>query len=215
VNADKATGLCHILGKARPVFLPRILAVKSCLVFRPISLLVTLTLIAVTACSAGGAQGTSGKAGSDGSRTEKLNSRRVWIDPASDPFNEATPTYKPLKVDIAGDGTYELRNMTWQTWNSSEAIGTGMAYIDDCNPYCDNGGWYKIPVRAVFSHSVSQCIASKNQGGPASGSARYWWSQVNLTYPKGLPAALSGPNKPRGLWKFEDVKTWAQQSCEG
>jgi hypothetical protein len=141
------------------------------------------------------------------------NSYQVWIDPTQDLLSEATPTYKPVNVELAGDGTYELRNMTWQVWNSSEAIGTGTAFIDDCNPSCATGGWHHAQVRAVFSHSVHDCTAQYGQGTTVSGGARYWWSQVDLTYPAGLPAVLSGPNRPYGLWKFEGVASSAQQSC--
>ena len=141
------------------------------------------------------------------------NSYKVWIDPDQDLLSEANPTYRPMSVELAGDGTYELRNMTWQRWNSSEAVGTGMAYIDDCNPSCAVGGWHRAQVRAVFSHPVHDCTAQYGQGTTVSGGARYWWSQVDLTYPAGLPAALSGPNRPYGLWKFEGIVTSAQQSC--
>lgn len=201
-------------GRARLGLLGRITAGRS-LVFRSMGVLATLTLVLVAACSAGSGQSTSTQPGSGSTETHVPNSHQVWIDPASNPFNETTPAYKPVKVDLAGDGTYELRNMTWQVWNSSEAIGTGTAYIDDCNPYCANGGWHEVPVRAVFSQPVDECTAKNGQGATVSGSPRYWWSQVDLTYPAGLPAALSGPNKPYGLWKFGDITAWAQQSCAG
>lgn len=143
------------------------------------------------------------------------SSVQVWIDPYSDPLSEATPTYKPTTVELAGDGTYELQNMTWQVWNSSEAIGTGTARIDDCTPSCAGGGEHEVPVRAVFSQPVHDCTAQYGQGTTVSGGARYWWSQVDLTYPAGLPAVLSGANQPYGLWKFEGLISSAQQSCTG
>lgn len=145
----------------------------------------------------------------------QAGSYQVWIDPTQAPLSEATPAYKPVNVELAGDGTYELANMTWQVWSGSEAIGTGTARIDDCSPSCAGGRWYGVPVRAVFSQPVHDCTAQYGQGTTVSGGARYWWSQVNLTYPAGLPAALSGPNGPYELWTFTDVITWAHQSCAG
>ena len=141
------------------------------------------------------------------------SSYQVWIDPTQALLSAATPAYKPVNVELAGDGTYELQNMTWQVWNSSEAIGTGTAHIDDCSQTCAGGSFHDVPVRAVFSQPVHDCTAQYGQGASVSGGARYWWSQVNLTYPAGLPAALSGANKPYGLWTFGDLITSAQQSC--
>ena len=140
---------------------------------------------------------------------------QVWIDPTQAPLSEATPAYKPANVELAGDGTYELRNMTWQVWSSSQAIGTGTAHIDDCNPSCAGGRWYSAPVQAIFSHPVHDCTAQYGQGTAVTGGARYWWSQVDLTYPSGLPAALSGSNQPYGLWVFSGLTSDAQQSCAG
>jgi hypothetical protein len=105
--------------------------------------------------------------------------------------------------------------MTWQVWSSSQAIGTGTARIDDCNPSCAGGSWYSAPVQAIFSHPVHDCTAQYGQGTTVTGGARYWWSQVDLTYPSGLPAALSGPNQPYGLWVFSGLTSDAQQSCTG
>lgn len=140
---------------------------------------------------------------------------QVWIDPTQAPLSEATPAYKPANVELAGDGTYELQNMTWQVWSGSQAIGTGTARIDDCNPSCAGGSWYSAPVQAIFSHPVHDCTAQYGQGTTVTGGARYWWSQVDLTYPSGLPAALSGPNQPYGLWVFSGLTSDAQQSCTG
>jgi hypothetical protein len=138
---------------------------------------------------------------------------QVWIDPTQAPLSGATPAFKPVNVELAGDGTYELQNMTWQTWSGTEAIGTGTAHINDCSSTCAGGHWYDVPVRADFSRPVHDCTAQYGQGTTVSGGARYWWSQVNLTYPAGLPAALSGSNRPYGLWLFTELITWAHQSC--
>ena len=95
--------------------------------------------------------------------------------------------------------------MTWQSWSGTEAVGTGKARLDDCKPSCAAGREYLVPVHAVFSHPVHQCI---------SGTAgRSWWSQVDLTYPSGLPSVFSGAGKPYGLWVFSSVVAAAGQSC--
>lgn len=142
-------------------------------------------------------------------------SYQVWIDPTQAPLSTATPAYKPANVELAGDGTYELQNMTWQSWSSSEATGTGIAHIDDCSLTCAGGRWHDVPVKAVFSQPVRDCTAQYGQGANVSSGTRYWWSQANLTYPAGLPSALSGPSRPYGLLIFANVSAWAKQSCAG
>jgi hypothetical protein len=116
--------------------------------------------------------------------------------------------YQPATVELAGDGTYELSGMTWSTWSSTEAIGTGTALIDDCNPDCAGGRFYHVPVLATFSKPAKVCRTQYN--GPAN-VTRYVWSQADLTYPSGLPSAVSDSY---GLWVFSAVSTAAQQSCQ-
>jgi hypothetical protein len=139
------------------------------------------------------------------------SSSHVGIDPEQSPLSGAVPAYKPSTVELAGDGTYQLENMKWQVWSISEAIGTGTAGIDNCSPSCANGHWYHVPVRAVFSRPVHDCTA--NPDGTTVAGGRYWWSRADLTYPSGLPAALSGPNSPYGQWVFAGLITSAKQSC--
>ena len=105
-------------------------------------------------------------------------------------MSDARPAYQPTSVWLSGDSTYQLEQMTWQVWSSSEAIGTGTAGINDCRPNCAGGHWYRVPVRAVFSQPVQDCTVQSGQG-TSVWRTRYWWSQADLTYPSGLPAALS------------------------
>jgi DNA-directed RNA polymerase specialized sigma24 family protein len=159
--------------------------------------------------------GTGGNSTATASPSPSQTAHQVWIDPTQAPVSEAKPTYKPANVWLSGDSTYQLENMTWQVWSSSEAIGTGTAGINDCQPNCAGGHLYHVPVRAVFSRPIHDCTAQSGQGRPALGGTRYWWSQADLTYPSGLPAALSGSSRPYGLWTFANVITSAKQSCAG
>jgi hypothetical protein len=137
----------------------------------------------------------------------------VWIDQGQAPLSDATPTYKPVDVSLSGDSSYSLQNMTWSVWSGTEAVGTGTAGIEDCTS-CAFGHGYQVPVKAVFSHPVRDCTAQHGQGTTVLG-ARYWWSQVDLTYPSGLPSVLSGANRPYGLWAFTGLIAEANQSCTG
>jgi hypothetical protein len=40
---------------------------------------------------------------------------------------------------LSGDGTTSLWDMTWPTWNSAVAAGTGTEKLDDCTPNCAAG----------------------------------------------------------------------------
>jgi hypothetical protein len=135
--------------------------------------------------------------------TLSRTAQTVYIDQYQSPLTEPAPLFKPTKVELAGDGTYELENMTWQTWSSTEAVGTGTAGIDDCNPSCAGGHWYYVPVNAVFSQPVRGCTQASS-GGP-----QYFWSQADLTYPTGLPGPVADTY---GLWKFAGI---AQESSLG
>lgn len=55
---------------------------------------------------------------------------------------------------------------------------------------------------ACISQPVHDCAAPYGQGTTVTGSASYWWSQADLTYPAGPPSTLSGPNRAYGLWRF-------------
>jgi hypothetical protein len=130
----------------------------------------------------------------------------VYIAQDADIYNP--PLYRPATAGLAGDGTYELTGMTWSTWSGTTAVGTGTALIDDCNPACGGGHFYRVPVVATFSHPVRAC---KAQPDSTVATTRYFWSQATLTYPSGLPPALHGYP---GEWNFP-VAMAAQQSCGG
>jgi hypothetical protein len=130
----------------------------------------------------------------------------VYIAEDQYPYG-SSPLYRPTTVELAGDGTYELSDMTWSTWSSTAAIGTGTALIDDCTPSCAGGRFYHVPVVAIFSKPVKACKAQYD--APAT-ITRYFWSQVDLTYPSGLPAPVQGSY---GLWVFSGLIITANQSC--
>jgi hypothetical protein len=129
---------------------------------------------------------------------------KVYIDQDQSPLAEPEAVFRPTSVQIAGDGTYNLEHMTWQTWTGTQAVGTGTAEIDDCNPACANGKWYYVPVKAVFSQPIHDCIPTVSAGSD------YFWSQVDLSYPSGLPKPVSSSY---GLWKFSDLVAQADQDC--
>jgi hypothetical protein len=59
---------------------------------------------------------------------------------------------RPRAVIIAcGDGNFQLRSMRWNRWNHRRTRGRGIAYVNDCDPYCAVGTFHRVPVRASLS----------------------------------------------------------------
>jgi hypothetical protein len=123
------------------------------------------------------------------------------------PYNSAG-AYRPAAVGLAGDGTFFLSAMMWSAWTSAEAVGTGTALIDDCDPSCAAGHVYHVPVTATFTRPVKYCRATYN--GPQT-VPHYFWSRVSFIFPAGLPAPVEGVANP---WVFAGLTQGAQQSCQ-
>jgi hypothetical protein len=103
---------------------------------------------------------------------------------------------------LSGDGTTVLWNMTWPTWNGTEAVGTGTEKIEGCNPDCAAGKQYSVQVTVTFSQPVKVCA----HGG-------VWvWTHASFDWPNGLPSALSGGNAPINPVDFAPIKAQAAQS---
>jgi hypothetical protein len=105
---------------------------------------------------------------------------------------------------LSGDGTTALWNMTWTTWNATEAIGTGTEKIDDCNPNCAAGTLHAVAVRVTLSNPVMVCQ-------PSSGA--WYWTRVTFVWPDGLPAVFAGDNAPTNPFNYPDITAQQAASC--
>ena len=105
---------------------------------------------------------------------------------------------------LSGDSTTSLWDMTWATWNSTVAVGTGTEKLDDCTPDCASGTLRAVPVKATLSRPVMVCV---------SGQARWFWTRVSFTWPAGLPAAFSGGNAPLNPFDYPGITSQAAKSC--
>jgi hypothetical protein len=103
---------------------------------------------------------------------------------------------------LSGDGTTVLWDMTWPTWTSGEAIGTGTEKIDGCDPDCSAGPEYSVRVTVTFSRPARDCALGES-----------FWTHATFTWPDGLPPALTGAGAPANPWAFTQVKAQAAQSC--
>jgi hypothetical protein len=44
--------------------------------------------------------------------------------------------YRPRRTYLTGDGTLEMHKSHWAKWNAHQAVGTGIAYVENCKPDC-------------------------------------------------------------------------------
>lgn len=105
---------------------------------------------------------------------------------------------------LSGDSTTSLWDMTWTTWNSTAATGSGTEKLDDCAPDCAAGTLHAVPVRVTLSRPAMVCV---------SGTGRWFWTRVSFTWPAGLPAAFSGGNAPLNPFDYPGITAQAAESC--
>ena len=118
-----------------------------------------------------------------------------------------TSVYRPAcgsGCALSGDGTTALWNMTWTSWDSTQADGSGTEKIDDCNPNCAAGTLHSVAVRVALSKPVMVC---------ASGKGAWYWTRVIFTWPNRLPAVFSGGNAPSNPFDYQGITSQQATSC--
>jgi hypothetical protein len=118
-----------------------------------------------------------------------------------------TPLHAPAceaGCQLSGDGTTSLWDMTWPTWNSTAAVGTGTEKLDDCTPDCASGTLHAVPVTVTLSKPVLVCV---------SGRGTRYWTSASFTWPKGLPAAFSGDNAPVNPFDYPGITAQSVKTC--
>jgi hypothetical protein len=105
---------------------------------------------------------------------------------------------------LSGDSTIALWDMTWPTWGSAVADGTGTEKLDDCDPNCAAGTLHAVRVAVTLSRPVMVCVA---------GTGKWFWTRVSFTWPDGLPAAFSGNNAPLNPFDYPDITASSAKSC--
>jgi hypothetical protein len=102
------------------------------------------------------------------------------------------PTVKPAAVVLAcADANFGVRRLRWTGWGESFAAATGVAYANDCKPYCAAGHMHDY--QAVLVASGRQTCP----GGKPS-YRRVTIAFVGPTpYPKSKPADMVYPARCR------------------
>jgi hypothetical protein len=106
---------------------------------------------------------------------------------------------------LSGDGTTSLWDMTWATWNSTVATGSGTEKLDDCTPNCAAGTLHSVRVEVTLSRPVMVCVA---------GTGKWFWTRVSFAWPDGLPAAFSGGDAPLNPFDYADITAQSAKSCQ-
>jgi hypothetical protein len=150
------------------------------------------------ATTAAPASGSTATATATASGTASPSAGEVYFAESGDV--NGTVVYEPScrsGCQLSGDGTTGLWDMTWSTWTTAEAVGTGTEKIDDCNPDCAAGTLHAVAVTVTFSKPVKAACDP--------GSARLYWTRASFSWPDGLPAALSGQDAPLNPFTYPEI----------
>jgi len=60
------------------------------------------------------------------------------------------PAVRPSNFDLTCDGSADLAKLHWSSWDTTEATGTGVFWIDNCLPNCAQGHWSHSNVIVVL-----------------------------------------------------------------
>ena len=107
---------------------------------------------------------------------------------------------------LSGDSTVSLWHMTWSTWSSTAAVGTGTEKLDDCTPNCAQGTLHPVPVTVTLSKPVLVCVAGKGHG-------TWFWTRTSFAWLAPLPKAFAGGNAPLNPFDYVGLAGQAAKSC--
>ena len=64
-------------------------------------------------------------------------------------FGVSTHAYKPRRLNPSVDGSLFIGDMRWTAWDDRNAVGSGVAHVNDCKPDCADGHYssYHVTVR--------------------------------------------------------------------
>ena len=86
------------------------------------------------------------------------------------------PKFKPANVILAcGDASLGATGVSWSSWTSKSAVGTGTGQLNDCNPDCVHGKTKTAPM---------QLRASKPQ---TCKNGKRVYTKLSYTWTSGAP----------------------------
>lgn len=101
------------------------------------------------------------------------------------------PEQKPEAITLTcADGGQYVDDITWDTWSSSGAQGTGVYHVNDCDPNCAEGNFLSAPVTIQLSDlstyrgkNYLRTMTFETTGGenlPNSGQSFYQWDVMEF-----------------------------------
>jgi hypothetical protein len=95
--------------------------------------------------------------------------------------NCTSPSFEPTAIRVAcADGGWNLTDLTWTSWTSASATGTGTLIYNDCEPSCVAGHF----------HQVHGTLVVLTDPQPTS-SGQLVWTQMRET--PWIPGYATGP----------------------
>ena len=67
----------------------------------------------------------------------------------------AKPQERPTSIDIGCDGHIAMSGVTWSSWETSTASGSGTLTVSDCQPSCATGTTKSSPAFVVVSNPLN------------------------------------------------------------
>jgi hypothetical protein len=140
---------------------------------------------AVTAPSSGTARPTSTATASptpSGSASAVPSSSPTSVDTSIEIYANCTsPSFEPtaIRVTCADDG-WNLTDLTWTSWTSTSATGTGTLVYNDCKPSCVAGHFHQVP--------GTQVVLTDPQ---PTASGQLVWTRMQET--PWIPGYVTGP----------------------
>ncbi len=99
------------------------------------------------------------------------------------------PQVRPASVVLAcGDGNFGVRKLHWSGWGKPTARANGIAYANDCKPFCAAGHFHTY--RAVLVASGRRVC----HGVPVYARVRVSFPG-RAPYPQATPAELTYPRR--------------------
>ncbi len=94
------------------------------------------------------------------------------------PTLDVPPVYdgiKPREVGFSADSTNDLTNITWSSWTTTSATGSGTWTYESCDPDCANGPTTPYPATIQLSQPVNGVFTAMTEttSGPYGGGTNY------------------------------------------
>ena len=93
-------------------------------------------------------------------------------------YGVSTHAYKPHRLNPSVDGSLFIGGMRWTAWDDRDAVGDGVAHVNDCKPDCADGRYttYRVSVRLARPRELcgSRFFTSIRVRGSGYHTSAHW-----------------------------------------